>query len=163
MAQPITAIPKPLFSEKEKGEKKGDSLRAILIEHEEALEQIMVIVKELHEAGVLETLTAMIQAKEKITEIGLKQINSEPVTNLLSLLMGTAGALTQFDTEQTPKLIRSLGTGLTEANQYSEADQRIKVFDLLKLLNDPDINRAIGFLIHFLKGMGKGLKAEENI
>jgi uncharacterized protein YjgD (DUF1641 family) len=28
----------------------------------------------------------------------------------------------------------------------------------MKTLNDPDINRAIGFGVHFLKGMGKELK-----
>ncbi len=30
----------------------------------------------------------------------------------------------------------------------------------MKVLKDPDINRAIGFGLHFLKGMGKGLKDE---
>ena len=30
----------------------------------------------------------------------------------------------------------------------------------MKVLKDPDINRAIGFGLHFLKGMGKGLKGE---
>ena len=30
----------------------------------------------------------------------------------------------------------------------------------MKVLKDPDINRAIGFGLHFLKGMGKGLQEE---
>jgi uncharacterized protein YjgD (DUF1641 family) len=161
MAQPITAIPKPLPSEEKKVEQRITSFTSSWTENEEAFEQMAALVNELHKAGLLEAATAMLQAKDKMAKIGLKQLTREPVANLLSLLMGTTGALTQFDAEQTTKLIRSLGTGLTEATQHSEADQRIKVLDLLKLLNDPDINRAIGFLIHFLKGMGTALKMDE--
>ncbi len=32
----------------------------------------------------------------------------------------------------------------------------------MKVLKDPDINRAIGFGLHFLKGMGKGIKRRIN-
>ena len=28
----------------------------------------------------------------------------------------------------------------------------------MKMLNDPDVNRALNFGVHFLKGLGKGLK-----
>ncbi|MED4890220.1 DUF1641 domain-containing protein [Weizmannia sp. CD-2023] len=32
------------------------------------------------------------------------------------------------------------------------------MFGLLKSLSDPDVNRAVGFAISFLKGMGKALQ-----
>jgi uncharacterized protein YjgD (DUF1641 family) len=31
---------------------------------------------------------------------------------------------------------------------------------LIKSLKDPDVNRAVKFGLHFLKGMGKGLDGE---
>lgn len=72
--------------------------------------------------------------------------------------MGATGALMNTDPELTTKLVNSAMRGMDEANDYLQTDKKVKVMDLFKLLNDPDINRALGFGIHFLKGMGKELK-----
>ena len=72
--------------------------------------------------------------------------------------MGAAGALTNMDPETTTKLLASLNTGLDEANKAIEADEKVSVFKLAKLMKDPDVNRALNFGIHLLKGLGKGLK-----
>lgn len=47
-----------------------------------------------------------------------------------------------------------------KAASTCKAIKKIGMLDLVKVLNDPDINRAIGFGIHFMKGLGKGLKEE---
>jgi len=117
-------------------EEKIHSFQKLITENEEALKQLMTIIKELHEKDLLEATLVMLQAKEEITESNQNQLNHE----------------------QTTKLVHSLAAGLTEANQHMKENSKVKIFDLLQVLDDPDVNRAIRYLIYFLKGLGKGLK-----
>ncbi|AZV44924.1 MULTISPECIES: DUF1641 domain-containing protein [Peribacillus] len=158
MAQPITEIKKNLLTEEEQKQKKLEALTTLLANNDEALNKVLTIVGELNDIGVLEAADSMLQAKEKIAQIALHQVSREPVTNLINTLMGATGALMKTDPELITKLVNSAMKGMDEANDYLQTDKKVKVMDLVKLLNDPDINRALGFGIHFLKGMGKELK-----
>jgi uncharacterized protein YjgD (DUF1641 family) len=158
MAQPITEITKTLLTEDEQKEKKLEDLKTLLVDNDEALNKILEIISELNEIGVLEAADSMLQAKDKIAKIALQQVSREPVTNLINTLMGSTGALMNADPQLITKLVSSAMTGMNEANTYLQTKKKIGIRDLVKTLSDPDINRAIGFGIHFLKGMGKELK-----
>jgi uncharacterized protein YjgD (DUF1641 family) len=158
MAAPIKAIQKQVWTDEELKQQKLEDLKTLLTDNEEALNKILDIVGELNDIGVLEAVNAMLQAKEKIAKIALNQVTREPITNLINNLMGAAGALTNLDPELTKKLVSSVTLGLDEGSKHLQSHNKIGIFDLLKVLKDPDINRAIGFGIHFMKGLGKGLK-----
>jgi uncharacterized protein YjgD (DUF1641 family) len=160
MAAPIKAIQKHVQTDEELKQQKLEDLKTLLTDNEEALNKILNIVGELNDTGVLEAVNAMLQAKEKIAKIALSQVTREPITNLINNLMGAAGALTSLDPDLTNKLASSVALGMDEGSKHLQSNNKIGVFDLLKVLNDPDINRAIGFGIHFMKGLGKGLKVE---
>ncbi|SFC94164.1 DUF1641 domain-containing protein [Bacillus sp. UNCCL81] len=158
MAQPITTIQKYVPTKEEQNQQKLEDLKLLLAENEDSLNKILNIVSELNDTGVLEAANSMIQSKEKITKIALEQMNREPVTNIINHIMGAAGALSNVDPETTTKLINSVTKGIDEGNKHLEKDDKVGIFDLVKVLKDPDVNRAVGFGINFLKGMGKGLK-----
>ncbi|MGG0187827.1 DUF1641 domain-containing protein [Bacillus rhizoplanae] len=160
MAAPIKAIQKQELTEEEQKQKKLEDLKALLANNEEALNQMFNIVGELNDIGMLEAANSMLKAKEQIAKIVLGQVTREPVTNLINNMMGAAGALTELDPELTKKLVSSVLTGMDEGNQHLQSNKKVGILDLMKVLKDPDINRAIGFGLHFLKGMGKGLKDE---
>lgn len=160
MAAPITNIQKQVWTDEERQQHKLDELKTLLADNDQAINKIMNIVNELNDIGVLEAANAMLQAKEKIAKIALGQVTREPVTNMINNLMGAAGALTNLDPELTKKLVGGLTAGLDEGSKHLQSNQKIGILDLIKVLNDPDINRAIGFGIHFMKGLGKGLKEE---
>jgi uncharacterized protein YjgD (DUF1641 family) len=160
MAAPIKAIQKQVWTDEELKQQKLEDLKTLLTDNEEALNKILDIVGELNDIGVLEAVNAMLQAKEKIAKIALGQVNREPITNMINNLMGAASALTNLDPELTKKLVSSVTLGLDEGSKHLQANNKIGIFDLLKVLKDPDINRAVGFGIHFMKGLGKGLKDE---
>jgi uncharacterized protein YjgD (DUF1641 family) len=160
MAAPITAIQKQEWTDEERRQQRLEDLKTLLTDNEQAINKILDIVGELNDIGVFEAANAMLQAKEKIAKIALGQVTREPVTNMINNLMGAAGALTNLDPELTTKLVGSLSSGLDEGGKHLQSNKKISMFDLLKVLNDPDINRAIGFGIHFMKGLGKGLKEE---
>ena len=160
MAAPIKAIQKQGLTEEEQKQQKLEDLKELLANNEEALNQMFNIVGELNDIGMLEAANSMLKAKEPIAKIVLGQVTREPVINLINNMMGAAGALTELDPELTKKLIGSVLTGMDEGNQHLQNNKKVGILDLMKVLRDPDINRAIGFGLHFLKGMGKGLKEE---
>lgn len=158
MAAPITTIKKAQVTEEQLKEEKLENLKQLLSENEEMVNQVFTIMAELNDIGALEAATKLLEAKEEVTHIALGQLTRKPVTNIINNLMGVAGALTELNPETTTKLIEGLNTGLDEANKAVEADEKVSAFKLFKMLNDPDVNRAVNFGAHFLKGLGKGLK-----
>ncbi|AXN38689.1 helical membrane plugin domain-containing protein [Peribacillus butanolivorans] len=157
MAAPITEIHNPITEEEIKLQKL-EELKTLVTNNEDVLNNMFKILGELNESGVLEAANSMLQGKEQIAKIALQQVTRQPVTNLINTLMGATGALMNADATQSTKLLNSALAGVDEANKFLQTDKKIGVMNLMKTLNDPDINRAIGFGIHFLKGMGKELK-----
>ncbi|WP_454189962.1 DUF1641 domain-containing protein [Paenibacillus sp. Marseille-Q7038] len=158
MAAPITTIKKQEITEEQRKEEKLENLKQLLSENEDMVQQVFAIMAELNDIGALEAATKLLEAKEEVAHVALSQLTRKPVTNIINNFMGAAGALSEIDPETTTKLINSLTTGLDEANKAIESDEKISAFKLVKLLNDPDVNRSLNFGIHFLKGLGKGLK-----
>ena len=158
MAKPITTINKQQLTEEQLKEQKLENLKQLLSENEETVNQVFTIMAELNDIGALEAATKLIEAKEEVAHIALGQLTRKPVTNIINNLMGVAGVLSEMNPETTTKLVESLNTGLDEANKAVESNEKVSVFKMVKLLKDPDTNRALNFGIHFLKGLGKGLK-----
>jgi uncharacterized protein YjgD (DUF1641 family) len=158
MAQPITTVRKNIKTEKQIQQDKLSELQTALAEKDEALTKTLDIIGELNSMGALDAANAVLEAKEKIAGIALGQATREPVTNMINNLMGAAGVLTKMDPEMTTKLLDSVVAGVKQGENFMESEKKIGVFDLMKVLNDPDINRAIGFGLNFLKGMGQELK-----
>ncbi|MBN6888485.1 uncharacterized protein YjgD (DUF1641 family) [Cytobacillus horneckiae] len=160
MAAPITEIYREIDEEKIK-QQKIDELKTLVSENEDTINNLFKILGELNDSGILQATNSMLKGKEEIAKIALGQVSREPVTNLINTLMGATAALMEADAEQTTKLIKSAMSGIDEGKSFLESEHKIGVMNLVKVLNDPDINRAIGFGIHFLRGMGKGLKEDK--
>ncbi|KIL47185.1 DUF1641 domain-containing protein [Jeotgalibacillus soli] len=158
MALPITMIKKNAQTEEQIKQQKLEELTALLAQNDDALTKTLDIIRELNNSGALEAASSMLQSKEKIAKIAVDQVGREPITNMINNLMGAAGILTNVDAEVTTKLVGSVVSGLQHGEEFVQSEKQIGVMDLLKVLKDPDANRAIGFGIHFLKGMGKELK-----
>ncbi|MDV6377603.1 DUF1641 domain-containing protein [Sporosarcina sp. GW1-11] len=157
MAAPITSIKRTERTEIELQQEKLADLQKLIAEQEESLRKIMEITGELHSIGALDALQAMLQAKEKIASIAVDQVSREPVTNMLNNLLAAAGTLTAISPATVQQLSHSVQQGLNEAEKGVEEGQKTGVLQLMKSINDPDVNRALTFGMNFLKGMGKGL------
>lgn len=158
MANPITKISKPIFNEADAAEKSLEKLMTDVVNNAEGIQQTMKLLQELHESGILEALNALVEAKEKVAKIAVGQVLRPPVTNAINNAMAAAGVLTELDPAMTKKLMGSVSNGLQKAQNGLETNKKVRAFDLAKALRDPDINRAIGFGLNLLKGIGEGLK-----
>ncbi|MCC3380171.1 DUF1641 domain-containing protein [Paenibacillus farraposensis] len=157
MAKPISIARKRILTEEERQQQALDQLTADLADNGAALQKTLDIVRELHDSGLLEAAQSMLKAKESIVKIAVGQATRKPVTNIINNLMGTAGILSEINPELMKKLASSVTTGLNDAEEHLKQHKKTRLRDLMKAMNDPDVNRAMGFGIHFLKGMGKGL------
>ncbi|CAG7643746.1 hypothetical protein PAESOLCIP111_04544 [Paenibacillus solanacearum] len=158
MAKPIRAIKKTIRTEEEKKKESLDQLASELADHDAALKKTLELVRELHDSGILEAAHAMLKAKTDIAKIAVEQATRKPVTNMIHHVMGAAGVMAEIEPELTKKLLTSVAAGMEEAKDHLSSPPKVGLLDLLKAMNDPDVNRAVGFGIRFLKGMGKGLK-----
>ena len=162
MAEPITNIHRSTLTDEEQIEIKFENLKRQFVDNEESVSKVLEIMEELNDIGALEAVAAMLLAKEDIAKITLDQVSREPVTNLLNTIIGATSSVMATDPEKMKKLVSSAMSGINEGHDFVQTDKKVKMFDLMKVLNDPDINRAIGFGIHFLKGMGKQLNEESD-
>lgn len=158
MAKLISTIKKEELTTEQLQAQKLEDLKQLVANNEDAVKQIFTILTELNDIGALEAASKLIEAKEEVAHIALGQLTRKPITNIMNNLMGVAGALSDMDPATTAKLIDALNSGLDEGNKAIEADEKIGVLQLMKQLKDPDVNRAVNFGVHFLKGLGKGLK-----
>lgn len=161
MAVPITSIRMKEQTSEEAEQTTLAELQSLLAEQEQAIQKILELTSELDHAGILDAVHAMLKAKEEIAEIAVNQTSREPVTNLINHVMNASSLLTAIDPAVTAKMVASIKSGVHEAELYGQNDEKIGMLDLIKSINDPDMNRAIKFGLHFLKGMGKELNKEE--
>jgi uncharacterized protein YjgD (DUF1641 family) len=158
MAKPIKLIKKVVPTEAEKKSQSLEGLLSEVAQNKDSLLETLQLLQELHNSGILEAAGSLIKAKEEVAKIAVSQMTREPVTNMINNLMAAGGALTALDPEMTKKLIGSVAKGMEKAEKGLQSNSKVGVLDLLKVLNDPDINRAIGFGLNLLKGIGEGLK-----
>lgn len=158
MATPINSIRKNVLTDEQIAEQKLESLKQLVSENDSAVQQILKLVGELDSIGALEAANKMLEAKEEVANIALGQLTSKPVTNMINNMMGAAGALASLDPAVTEKLVGGLMSGVDEANKAVAENDKISTFQLVRMMKDPDVNRAMNFGIHFLKGLGSNLK-----
>lgn len=157
MAKPITSIHKYEPTIEELQQEKLHELQALLAEQEAAMNKILKITGELNNAGVLDAVQAAVKAKDDIASIAVDQLSGESASNIIKNVLNASGIFASIDPEISEKLADSMKSGLHEAQFANEDSRQIGLFDLMKSLKDPDINRAVNFGLHFLKGMGKSL------
>ncbi|HYK74882.1 MAG TPA: DUF1641 domain-containing protein [Pseudoneobacillus sp.] len=158
MAKPIKIIQKTELTEEQKKMQSLENLLSGVAENKDSLLETLNLLQELHDSGIMDALGSLLKSKEKAAKIAVGQMTREPVTNMINNAMAAGGILTELDPNITSKLAKSLTNGLQKAQQGLVEDTKLGVFDLMKALKDPDINRVIGFGFNLLKGMGEGLK-----
>jgi len=158
MAKPIQVIQKTELTEEQIKMQSLENLISGVADNKDSLLETLELLQELHNSGIMDALGSLLKAKESAAKIAVGQLTRKPVTNMINNAMAAGGILTELDPETTSKLAKSLTAGLKKAGQGLEEDSKIGLFDLMKAIKDPDINRALGFGFNLLKGIGEGLK-----
>ncbi|ASV70257.1 MULTISPECIES: helical membrane plugin domain-containing protein [Cytobacillus] len=158
MAEPISKVAEPILTENEIQNQALEKVLQDITKNIDGIQETIKLLQELHDSGILEGVTSLIEAKEQIAKIVVGQSLRPPVTNAINNAMAAAGMITEINPETTKKMTESLTKGIQKAEEGLQLNKKVGLFDLLKLIKDPDINRVMRFGMDFLKGLGEGLK-----
>jgi uncharacterized protein YjgD (DUF1641 family) len=131
----------------------------LLHDHRDALENMIALMQQLHDAGFLEAALSMVEARAQIAQTIIEQALRPEAVRMMQNLLAAAGTLTRIDPETTGDLARSLVAGMNAARAELAHGKPVTVFELARALGDPDVNRGIRFALTFLQGFGKGLRS----
>lgn len=114
--------------------------------------------KNITEKDLKDMETTYIENKDSFLELVhlielLKDRNILPLMN--SLLSKQEN---RINSDHLETLKKGITKGFEEAATSVNTGKDLTTFQMMKLLKDPDINRAVSFFASFLKGLGKNIK-----
>jgi uncharacterized protein YjgD (DUF1641 family) len=150
MAQRLEYIPLPKTPHDKLAEAQNDSNEALL--------EGLKLLRELHDAGVLETLVKLVRGGEGLVTSGLHVLEGDSATRLIRNLLELSRAASELDPEAVGSLGRAATAGLAEGAKRVQGGEGVGLGELLGLLRDRDIQVALGALFGTLKGFGRSLR-----
>lgn len=154
MGKPITDIKRYTISKEEEMERDFSEVREAVAENKEAILKGIQLLKAMEEGGTLDTAYAFTNAKQTALERLVQEISKEQYTPLLENLPSLVFLIGDLDVDGIRDLTKRLNRGIEEMENVPE-DEKSSVFDLMKALKDPDVNRSLTLLLGFLRGMGR--------
>lgn len=155
MAKPISAIERLVVSDETKREQDLKEIEASLANHKEAVLEAIDLLGNLQDRGILSLLNGLFSQGDEVLRIMVQEVNQPNNSRVLGNLLGLTGILGSIDIDRLKILTEKANNGLKEATETDAVEEPGNVFELLKVLKDPEVNRSIGMLVQFLKGMGK--------
>ncbi|MBM7570834.1 DUF1641 domain-containing protein [Aquibacillus albus] len=161
MARAITQIERKQSSvEEERSEDLGAILKQIA-DNREAIEDSLTILEELHKSGVLDMVKGFLRTKEKVGVIAVEQLNQPSMHQLIRNMFNSIELLSSMDPDRLNAIFGGLNKGLEKASEGTEENNQIGAFGMLKAMRDPNVKTSLSTMVHFLEGMGEGLKNDK--
>ena len=124
----------------------------------DALVETLRVVRELHDAGVLDTLVKLIRGSEGLLEQTLHILEGDSSTRLTRNLLELARTASELDPEALGTLGKAANAGVAEGAKRVQKGEGVGLGELLGLLRDRDVQVALGALFGTLKGFGHSLR-----
>ncbi len=165
MAKAITKINKRVPDPVEEQRQAIEQLIEMTADSRNALFELMEIAQRLEEFGMLEAVRAMLNKGHKVSALAIQEMNKPGTYRLVKNMIGMVEFLSAMEPAATTGLTNGLSKGMEKATESLQNKEQTNVWDLLKVLKDPDINAAMTAGLSFLKGIGEHLRvssAESN-
>ena len=150
MAQRLIYTPRIKTPEEKLSDAQNDSNDALL----EGLE----LLRELHAAGVLETLVKLIRGGEGLAGKALHILEGDSSTRLIRNVLELARTASELDPDALGTLGKAANAGISEGGKRVKQGEGVGLGELLGLLRDRDVQVALGALFGTLKGFGRSLR-----
>lgn len=150
MAQRLIYTPRIKTPEEKLSDAQNDSNDALL----EGLE----LLRELHAAGVLETLVKLIRGGEGLASKALHILEGDSSTRLIRNVLELARTASELDPDALGTLGKAANAGISEGAKRVKQGEGVGLGELLGLLRDRDVQVALGALFGTLKGFGRSLR-----
>lgn len=146
--------------EEVKRKRRTQELQNMAADHSEDLRQLLELVSILREKGLLEVATAFLEQGHDLLEIAVNQANRQETSAVLK----NGIALMQGFSKLDPALLTAAFGGLSEASERiadGEDSKVTDIWDMLKVMKDPDVLRGASAFLTILQSFGKHLRAAD--
>ncbi len=150
MAQRLMYTPHVKTSEEKLAEAQHDSNAALL--------EGLALLRELHDAGVLETLVKLVRGGEGLLGKALHVLEGDSSTRLIRNFLELLRTTSEIDPEAFGALGKAATAGIGEGAKRVQKGEGVGLGELLGLLKDRDVQVALGALFGTLKGFGRSLR-----
>lgn len=155
MAKPISTIEPIVIDEETRKQLDLNEIESSLTERKAAVLETIELIGHLHDRGILKLLNGLFAEGEEVLGIAVNEFNKPQHSQIVENLVGLAGVLGKIDVYRLKDFAEKATNGLQEATEEDPNDGPNNIFQLLKVLKDPEINRGLTMMLNFLKGMGK--------
>ncbi|MFG6148081.1 DUF1641 domain-containing protein [Halobacillus sp. B23F22_1] len=160
MAKAIKQIDRSIPTAEEKQAAEVNELISSITEHKETLLLLLEIIEEFHKVGLLDMLQGVLKTRHKLGLLAMEELDKPVVHDLVKSGIGAFNFLTKVDPEQFSRILNGMSEGLKHSSEQLENDKTLGIWGMMKATKDPEVNRSLTTFIHFLEGMGKGLKTK---
>lgn len=160
MAKAITNIEKHIPDQTEEEAQAVSNILQAAASHSGPLVKLLDILEELDRLGVLDALQGILRNSEQIALIGIHQLNKPGAHRIIKNGMGAVQFLSRIDPGKLQTILRGVASGV----EYAANDEPTRMqglWDMVKILRDPEAGRALSMVTKFMQGMGKGLKESQ--
>jgi uncharacterized protein YjgD (DUF1641 family) len=124
----------------------------------EALLSTLEIIRELHEAGLLDIVKGVLKTRHKVGVLAIDELNQPDMHRMIKNAMAVFELFQDIDPEQLHKITDAVAGGLEKSANQLDENKQIGLWAMAKTLKDPDVNRSLTTLVSFLQGMGEEMK-----
>ena len=150
MAQRLEYTPRVWTAEEKLAEAQADSNAALL--------ESLKLLRELHEAGVLDTLTKLVRGGEGLLGKTLHLLEGDSATRVLRNFLELLRTTSELDPDAFGALGKAATAGIGEGAKRVEKGEGVGLGELMGLMRDRDVQVALGALFGTLKGFGRSLR-----
>ncbi|WP_026694260.1 DUF1641 domain-containing protein [Peribacillus kribbensis] len=161
MAKAIKSIHKIEFTEEQKRSQDLLEVENALLENKDSLLELLKTLNHMHDRGVLSMMSALFGQGDKVMDVLVKKADTPETANMLKNLLLMVGVLGTLNVKQLEPILVKVNSGIARVAEAKVTDEKTGVFDLMRSLKDPEINRSITLLLTFLKGMGEDTSSLE--
>jgi uncharacterized protein YjgD (DUF1641 family) len=158
MAKAIRRIDKAVPNPAEEQEQGMQEVMQALADSKDAVKLFLSILKEAHNAGLLELLSGLLKARHEVGYLAMKQLNQPNMHHTMKNAMGAMNLLGKIDPNQLETLLNGVARGLQRSSQPADEGQSVGIWGLAKTLRDPEINAAMHIALEFAKGFGEQIR-----
>jgi uncharacterized protein YjgD (DUF1641 family) len=158
LAKAIIHIARHVPTAEEQLERAKEEILEAAAKNKDSILLLLDVVNDLKQAGVLEIAQAFISNSHQIGAIGMNQLNKSGAQNMIKNSISAAQFLAKLEPGNLELLLGALASGADNALRKSGKIEKVGVFGMLKAMGSSDIQAAFGFLLNFLRGVGKHMK-----
>lgn len=123
-----------------------------------AMKSVIRLLQELSDKGLLDFAVGLLEHGNDIVkatlDIAAKAAQSKSIQSLLAVVEDVGS----LDAEALGKTFKGVSAGLAKMTETTPSNRPMGIFELLRMMKDPDVSAALQSGFAFLKGMGQALR-----